>query len=73
MDAQQVEIIKVIREGGLFDYLCNHGHELDKETLLRVTKELAYGLHNVGGYSPTVLNTVLNNIGNELVDWWGED
>lgn len=73
MDSQQKEIIEAVRADGLFDYLANEGHNLGKGDLLRLAKELAYGIHAIGDLYPMVREKVLQTVGNELVDWWGED
>lgn len=73
MDSQQKEIIEAVRADGLFDYLANEGHNLGKGDLLRLAKELAYGIHAIGEVYPMVRERALQIIGNELVDWWGED
>jgi hypothetical protein len=39
------EQIKKIRENGLYDFLGNHGHELNKGTLITFFKEFNYAVY----------------------------
>jgi len=38
----RVEVVKAIREDGLFDFLCRHGYEMSKCELVDLAKELDY-------------------------------
>lgn len=42
------EFLKAMEEGKEFDWIANHGHELRKEDLINIIKELLYALHSAG-------------------------
>ena len=34
--------LRALRQGGSFDYICNHGHEFTKDELITIIKEFDY-------------------------------
>lgn len=73
MDKLQKRIIEAVRKDSIFDLLANEGHTMSKDTLRRVAMELAYGLHNVSNYDKELGDRMRQGVGNELLEWWGDD
>lgn len=49
MNAQQKrDLIKEVKVGYLYDFICVHGWEFDKEDLLRIIKEYDWGMYDLG-------------------------
>ena len=42
------DFVVALNNGEGFEFLCNHGHEMDKNDLIRISKELLYAIE--GGY-----------------------
>ena len=42
------EFLKAMEEGKEFDWIANYGHELSKDELISIIKELIYALHSSG-------------------------
>lgn len=40
------EFIKALSEGKGYDWICNHGHELNKYELIDIIKEYDYAIHD---------------------------
>lgn len=41
-EEEKAEMIKKTRKGGMYDFLCQNGWKIDKDTLISIAKELAF-------------------------------
>lgn len=68
------EMIRDLEENmgdGLFDLIANRGHDLSKDELKALAKELSYALYQMS--KGTRLETVLKDVASELKDYeWVE-
>ena len=64
------EFINALKEGKGFDWICNHGHELNKYELIDICKEYDYAIHdNCSKYEK---ETIYNAAADELYNVYGE-
>lgn len=64
------EFIKSLKEGKGFDWICKHGHELNKYELIDIVKEYDYAIHdNCSTYEK---KEIYEAAAEELYDIYGE-
>lgn len=66
------EFIKVLKNNpdGAFDFICNNYHNMSKEELKDITKELLYAVHD--NTDKAEHNKILNDVAIELADTYEE-
>ena len=61
------DFVEEYKEGSGYEYMCIHGDEFSKETLLRIVKDLLYGIYDVHTHSD--LEIMDDTITTELTDY----
>jgi len=69
------QIINAFVDDNLFTYLDKNGYEMSRETLLRITKELAYGYETARSHhdKDDMKNIVIESLSDFLVDYNGPE
>ena len=65
---EQREILEAIEVNELYELVSTRGHEMDKQDLLNIIKELEYALYN--NMSRTEKREINKIVVNELNDLW---
>lgn len=61
------EFIRALREGKSYDWIANHGWELNKDELIRIIKEYDYEIHRE--MRDADINSY-NNVADELEEFY---
>jgi hypothetical protein len=65
-------MIKATREGKLFDWLYDHGSEIDKDEMATIARELAYAIETTGVY-PEIKDVFVNQMADHYSTWGFDD
>ena len=65
------EFIAALRDGKSYEWIANHGWELNKDDLIRIIKEYDYAIHSMKHYDDK--DDVYDAIYVELMDWYSEE
>lgn len=60
--------LRTLRQGGSFDYICNHGHEFTKYELITIIKEFDYVMGEVSEYNEGS-REYLGRVADSIEEW----
>ena len=63
-------LIKELRDGNMFNFVGNHGHEFSKFELCDLIKELDYGIYHECGIDKKMKMRIYNVAADSLEERW---
>lgn len=65
------EYIEALRNGKGYDWIGNHGYDLNKDDLIRIIKEFDYAIHSMKLYDDK--DDLYDAVCEELTEWYSEE